>query len=332
MVNKQRAWKRIGQSFVVFSLFFTSCQPGLKNAIEPLEEPFAVPTEPVPTILSTEKNPELTPGSLDTPVAIPLVNGYLTDAELSSREAKRDSLDPLQWSSWPIVPAFNPYLIQVFQRGLAQGKGAARFSVLGDCQSLPNVFMGMFDTREVSFSEEDGGLYETIEYYQGSFSHQSLTVIDGLSPPTALSALWSDPEVCKSNESPLVCELRVNQPSLLWINLGSNWKMDASLTSYEKYMRQIIETTLSEGVIPVLSTKADNVEGGHRINALTAQLASEYQIPMWNFWRTADKLENHGLDDNRDNIYLTTEAWGARSFTALRVLDALHRFLMAGTE
>jgi len=85
-------------------------------------------------------------------------------------------------------------------------------------------------------------------------------------------------------------------------------------------------------VIPVLSTKADNVEGGHRINALTAQLASEYQIPLWNFWRAADKLENHGLDFTRDNIYLSTEAWSVRSFSALRVLDAIHRFIMDGLE
>ena len=321
------------QSWVVLFLLVAGCQPVPEGESPQLGKTPALSATQTETstapILVSEATPQ-TPDSTKIPVI--LENGFLTSTELSTRELNRDTLDPTQWTSWPIIPAFNPYLIQVYQRGLEQGKQATRFSVLGDCQSLPDVFMGMFDTREMSFSDAEAGLYETIDYYQGSFSHQSLTVIDGLSPPTALSAMWSDPSVCGSTESPLECELRVNQPSLLWINLGSNWKMDASLTSYEKYMRQIIESTLAEGVIPILSTKADNVEGGHRINALTAQLASEYQIPLWNFWRTADKLENHGLDDGRDNIYLTTEAWGVRSFTALRVLDALHRFLMDGVE
>lgn len=321
------------QSWLVIFLFVAGCQSVSEGETIQLTKTSTIPVTQTETSAATSLISEPSPQTPDsTEVPITLENGFLTSTELSTRELNRDDLDPSQWTSWPVIPSFNPYLIQVYQRGLEQGKQATRFSVLGDCQSLPNVFMGMFDTREVSFADAEAGLYETIDYYQGSFSHQSLTVIDGLSPPTALSAMWSDPSVCRSTESPLDCELRVNQPSLLMVNLGSNWKKDASLESYEKYMRQIIESTLAEGVIPVLSTKADNVEGGHRINALTAQLASEYQLPLWNFWRTADKLENHGLDDSRDNIYLTTDAWGVRSFTALRVLDALHRFLMDGAE
>jgi hypothetical protein len=326
-------WKVVSQFWMVIFLLLSSCQNVPLRTSVPIQKTTSVPVEQTGTPITTEALPQAT---VVPPAAVTasdtLVNGYLTATELDLREANRISLDPLAWSSWPIIPTFNPFLIQVYQRGLEKGKAANRFSVLGDCQSLPNVFMGMFDTREVSFSESEAGLHETIDYYQGSFSHQSLTVIDGLSPSTALSPLWNDPSVCGVNESPLKCELRMNQPSLLLINLGSNWKLNASLDSFEKYMRQIIETSLAEGVIPVLSTKADNVEGGHRINALFAKLADEYQIPVWNFWRAADTLENHGLDFDRGNIYLTTDAWSVRSFAALRVLDALHRFLLDGPE
>jgi hypothetical protein len=258
--------------------------------------------------------------------AEPLVNGYLTQAELEMMEANRSDLDPYQWSSWPQVPEFNPYLKLLHERGLANGYMDNRYSALGDCQSMPGVFMGMYETLdEVVLGEDEGYLYETIDYYSGSFKHESLTVIDGLSPPTALSPMWNDPEQCDAAESPLDCELRVNQPGVMFINLGTNWKENASLENYEKYLREIIETLLAQGVVPVLSTKADNIEGGHRINALTANLAYEYQIPLWNFWAAADTLENHGLDGSRDSVYLSVEAWAMRSHLALQTLDGLHR-------
>ena len=260
--------------------------------------------------------------------AEPLVNGYLTESEVALMEANRSTLDPYEWSGWPNVPQFNPYLRLVHERGLANGYIDNHYSALGDCQSMPGVFMGMYETLdEVLLTDEEGQLYETIEYYNGSFTHESLTVIDGLSPPTALSAMWNDPEQCGATETPLDCELRVYQPSVMFINLGTNWKENASLENYEKYLREIIETLLAQGVIPILSTKADNIEGGHRINALTAALASEYQIPLWNFWAASNGMENHGLDGNRDSVYLSVDAWSLRSHLALQTLDSLHRFL-----
>ncbi|MBI9050461.1 MAG: hypothetical protein JEZ00_13655 [Anaerolineaceae bacterium] len=277
----------------------------------------------------TESPVQNIPAETAETTAEPLANGYLTASELVMMEENHSELDPYQWSSWPHVPEFNPYLRAVHQRGLENGYIANRYSVLGDCQSLPGVFMGMYETIEVSFSEEESHLYETIDYYAGSFTHESLTVIDGLSPPTALSAMWNDPEQCEATEAPLDCEFRLYKPAILFINLGTNWKENASTEAYEKYMRIIIEKSLAEGVIPVLSTKADNIEGQHRINALTAALASEYQIPLWNFWAAANRLENHGLDGGRDSVYLSVDAWALRSRLGLETLDALYRFLGA---
>jgi hypothetical protein len=322
-------------SLFLLVFLLLSCQPGRDPSLTQMETPVqksltAAPDQVKPSqdLTPTKQLPVVdAPATAPQPHIVQLENGYLTSTELILRDENHNDRDPSQWSSWPVLPELNPYLIEVFQRGIRQGKQSDRFSVVGDCQSLPNVFLGLFDTSKITLSDQDASLGETITYYQGAFSHQSLTVIDGLSPPTALSPMWNDPAVCHAAESPLDCEFRINQPSILFINLGSNWQKDASLASYEKYMRQIIEFSLAEGVIPILSTKVDNVEGGHRINALTASLASEYQIPLWNFWRAADGLENHGLDEERDSVYLSTQAWGVRSFSALRVLDSLYHFL-----
>jgi hypothetical protein len=59
------------------------------------------------------------------------------------------------------------------------------------------------------------------------------------------------------------------------------------------------------------------------LNLATAQVAYDYDIHLWNFWRTADDLSNHGLDSDRENVYLTPLGWDRRNFTALRVLDAV---------
>jgi hypothetical protein len=92
-------------------------------------------------------------------------------------------------------------------------------------------------------------------------------------------------------------------------------------------MRQIIDYAISRGILPILSTKADNVEGDQSINLATAKLAYEYDIPLWNWWRAAQSLPNHGLDPNRpDGFHISQEfAWPERSFTALQSVDAVWR-------
>ena len=62
-------------------------------------------------------------------------------------------------------------------------------------------------------------------------------------------------------------------------------------------MRQIIEDTLAKGIVPILSTKADNIEGDNSINPMLARLAMEYELPLWNFWLAAQPLPDHGMSD-----------------------------------
>jgi hypothetical protein len=93
---------------------------------------------------------------------------------------------------------------------------------------------------------------------------------------------------------------------------------------YENYMRKIIEYNIAQGTLPVLSTKADNVEGDHSINYTVAKLAYEYDLPLWNYWRAVQPLPNHGLDaTDPTGFHLNIDGWNMRSFTALQVLEAI---------
>ncbi len=236
-------------------------------------------------------------------------------------------LDPRQWPSWPVIPTISARAREIYQDGLSKGNDPRSISVIGDCQSEPNVFLGIYATNRYFLGDDYQYLQETIDYYRDSLSRQSFGVRDGLSAPSALSTLWADPENCQPGETPVTCELRAHKPSIIFINLGTNWKPGASAKAYEGYLRQIVEQVIENGTLPILSTKADNVEGDHSINLATARVAYDYDIPLWNFWLAADSLPNHGLDADRENVYLTPEGWDRRNFTALQTLDAIRRSL-----
>ncbi len=84
---------------------------------------------------------------------------------------------------------------------------------------------------------------------------------------------------------------------------------------------------MSQGAVPILATKADNVEGDHSINLTVAKLAYEYDVPLWNWWAAAQPLANKGIDPYRDGFHISEEAWEERSKTFLMVLDHLWKGL-----
>ena len=100
-------------------------------------------------------------------------------------------------------------------------------------------------------------------------------------------------------------------------------------------MRAIIELSIDQGVIPILSTKADNLEGDGSLNAKIAALAREYGVPLWNYWLAVQPLPDQGLQD--DQVHLTwgpnqfndpqvmKSAWATRNLTALQTLDVVWR-------
>jgi hypothetical protein len=238
-------------------------------------------------------------------------------------------LKPEQWMDWPIVPAISPRAAQIYKQGLAMGNDPHAFSKVGDCQSITEAFLGIYDKPgQYSLGDQYQYLQETIDYYKGSFGRESQAVRGGFNAAAVLLPLWADPNACNSGETPLECEIRIHRPSIVIISLEV-WFKGRTPDTYAGYMRQIIEYAISKGVLPVLATKADNVEGDNSINLTIAQLAYEYDLPMWNFWRAVQSLPDQGIDWARDpeGFHITVNAWNMRSFTALEVLDIIRKDL-----
>jgi hypothetical protein len=249
---------------------------------------------------------------------------------------------PLAADAWMQIPAVPVEISEsmrlVYQRGLEMGNDPKHFSVIGDCQNVSSYFLSMFDhPGEYNLGDDYAYLQPTIDYYQESFSRKSLAVKGGFNVAAILSPLRADPKACNKDESPLDCELRTWRPSVVFVSMETWWS-EKPEQEYDKYMRRVIDRILETGAVPIIATKADNLEGDHGINATIAQIAYEYELPLWNFWAAVQPLPNHGLSS--DNFHLTfarsffddrvrmKSAWPWRNLTALQSLDVVRKGLI----
>ena len=300
---------------LLFLLGLSACQ----NANQPAATPTPVDT-PVPSTPTAAASPTVLPSATPTVPA-------------SSTQDTR--LPPERWQEWPVIPdQISPRTVAIYQAGLSLGNDPHAFSKIGDCESTPTWFMGPFDGKPTDYSL---GAYTYLQpvivAFHGSFGRTSLAAGRGFSAANALAALWADRKVCEPTETPLACEVRLQRPSFALIMLGTNdvYHQD----TFEKNMRAILDFLVQKGVVPILATKADNLEGDQAINATIARLAYEYDIPLWNFWLAVQPLPDHGLQS--DGSHLTwagpyfddparmKSAWPWRNLTGLQVLEAVWR-------
>jgi len=286
--------------------------------------------DPVPTHESTQEGSSTVNDQIDKVVGDP----EMYEEEAVAIEDQAPTLLPADWMNWPVIPLATNTAIEIYNRGLALGNNPSAFSKFGDCQNIPSMFLSAFDDpSSFSLGEEYGYLQEAIEWFSGSYARESQAVRAGFNAASVVSPLWADPEICEVGESPLDCEVRLHKPSFALISLETWWAGDPE--AYEKYVREIIEKMINYEIVPIITTKADNLEGDHRINATLARLAFEYDIPLWNFWRAVQPLHNNGLWEDGfhltyafnhfDNSQSMKAAWPWRNLTALQTLDAVWR-------
>ena len=272
------------------------------------------------------------PRDIGTPTASPA----LTEGAIAS-STPRPTLAPDEWKSLPVVPTVSPAMAEVYQRGLLMGNDPDHFSKIGDCQNVSTYFLSTFDRPgDFSLGSDYASLQPTIDQFQGSWSRTSLAIKPGFNVASVLSPLRADPKACQPGESPLACEMRVWKPGVVVVSMETWWGEQPAQV-YATYMRQVVEYILSQGAVPILATKADNREGDGSINAAIAEVANEYDVPLWNYWAAVQPLPDQGLSD--DGFHLTfarnffddpkrmLNAWPWRNLTALQSIDSVSRGL-----
>jgi hypothetical protein len=272
--------------------------------------------QPTATSISTisATQPNAYPSSI---MVSPVLSSTLTPILTPTPDVR---LTAYYWRNWPVIPTLSARAKQVFQHGQEMGNDLHSFSRIGDCQSVPAIFLGIYDSDRYWLPTDHEYLQLTIDQFSGSFSRPNVTVKDGFGVSSVLSPLMADPKLCQTTETPLECEYRLQKPIIAFIAMGTNWKPNSSVT-FERYLRQVVEFCIEHGIVPVLMTKADNIEQDYLLNVSIARVAYDYDMPLLNSWLAVQYLPNHGLEE--DKIYLSPEAWDTRNYTALEALDAI---------
>jgi hypothetical protein len=277
--------------------------------------------------------PTLAPGSTATPDLVQLA----TPVEI-------EPLPGQDWQQIPVTPDhLSDRMFLVYSIGQQMGRDPHRFSIIGDCQSIPVYFLTNFDLepgKDYFLGTTFADLQTTIDWYKGSFSG-GVAATGGQNVAAVFSPFWADPALCDPAEGPLACELRLSNSSIALISLEENWNGDVE--GYRQNLETIVQNTIQQGVIPVLTTKASNLEGEHAINRTIVEVARAYEVPLWNFWASLQDLPQQGLIE--DGFHLTQgwsprfdyrtpaevkSGWAMRNLTALQMLDALREFLTQG--
>lgn len=240
------------------------------------------------------------------------------------------ALDPADWHNWPILPIVPERARLIYLYGQALGNDPHAFSIFGDCQSVPNVFMGVYETDAEIKSGLPLELQETVDWFSGSFARAAPTIKPGTTTASLLSPAWhKNAYSCTADETPIQCELRIHKPAFVLIHVGTHYE-----SHNDYYMREILDQLMAAGVVPILVSKADNREVDEAINLEYAQLAVEYQIPFWNFWAALVSLEERGLYTRTEvafegPVYMTKQALTLHRLTALQTLDVVRRAVSA---
>lgn len=227
---------------------------------------------------------------------------------------------PFYWREWPVVPELSPNALSILEKALHNPDlDLHAFSKVGDCQMTPATFLGGFVSGVYAVPP---GFEGTVSWFSKSMSAESVTAANGLGVNSVLDPLFglaAGHSECQASETPLDCELRTRHPALVLISMGTNWVPQAE-ASFDKYLRIVIGRILQTGALPMLATKADDIEGDWKLDQVIAQVAYDYDLPLVNVWRSVQDLPNHGLVAPK-NEYLLPDGWLRRDYAWLGVLE-----------
>ena len=190
---------------------------------------------------------------------------------------------------------------RIFNEGQRIGRNAHAFSKLGDSVTVTDHYLTRFDSGHYNLGPYEY-LQPAIDHFSGSFSRYGVASKIGLHAWSIFDPLWADKDWCLPDEDMVACEIRLHNPSILLVKIGSNDSGAAS--HFEQNMRLLLDYSIGSGVIPILATKADRFEGpDDRNNHIIRQLAQEYAVPLWDYDRIAGTLPRRGLSG--DAVHMT---------------------------
>jgi hypothetical protein len=199
----------------------------------------------------------------------------------------------------PILPTLDVETLRgIFQHGQTLGNHPELFTKVGDCNTASAYFLSAFDGGTYDLGPYQD-LQSTIDFFAGSFAHESLAGVVGFNARIMFDPLFVHPSMCNPDEGPLPCEYRRERPSVAVIMLGANDFYNLTEDQFTDALTRMVQLSLDEGVIPVLTTfpwHQDRMwDKALQLNLITVDIANQYHVPLINLWRAAQNLPNLGL-------------------------------------
>ncbi len=238
-----------------------------------------------------------------------------------------------------------PAWIHVGSRGAAllasavqRGRDPRMFTIAGDSNSAWPRSLGRVLAEQHVISERADERAAAMRF-DAAFAHVSVAVGGGF----GTSDMFRTDPRCAADGPLIECELRLSNASVVFVQLGTGDKF--LWRDFEKNLRRIVSVALARSAVPVLVTKADDLESiqgggpdGH-INGVIRALAAELDLPWIDFYAAARTLPavpnpelpkrplmQYGLHDEWGYYFhLTEEGQDLRLRTTLQMLDALTR-------
>ncbi|MCL4869747.1 MAG: hypothetical protein KJ063_12335 [Anaerolineae bacterium] len=352
----QILWLPLLLTVVIGWLSFASDEPQILVAAAPTPPPISTPSStPLPTYTLTitaapTTVPTATPTDFPTPTAVPPIEGMVVTRLFTTPIPTHTPLPTAAPTATPVPLPVNGLMVDdflimppevranvqaIFAYGQTLGRNPRHFSKLGDSLVDTEHFLARFDTGPSNLGDY-AYLQAAVAHYTGSFARVGPTIRNGLNTWAVFDPFWADKELCQPGEHMLACEFRLYNPSILLILLGTN---DPGHLVFEQNLAEIVVYTVDNGVIPVLVTKANRIEGDDSYNSSLRRVAAAYQVPLWDFDRVAETVAERGLDQDRihltvfpENDYTLRRAlysgYGVLNLTGLMVLYTLWQQLL----
>ena len=299
------------------------------------------------TWVTTQISLSTIPVSTQTQIVIPTA----TPSPAPAPTITTISVPPKEFA---VVSGVSQNAHQIFLRGQQLGNRADVFSKVGDSitsgtYAPDSPFLVPIGNRKYNL-DQYGNLQNVIDYFSktkardaNSFSNTSLAARAGWASWMAMTIPKYPTSPCNKDETPLACEYRIVKPSAAIIMFGTNDVRLSSLATYEKYMRLILEASIQNGIVPIVSTvppikAAWGVSRAEQYNTIVIKLAREYDVPLLDYYSAMKTLPNDGLaaDGVHPSLPPTLQTafftqkniqygYTIRNLTALQVLDKVWR-------
>ncbi len=199
----------------------------------------------------------------------------------------------------------SPRNLEIYQRGLQNGRRANAFAKVGDSITVAQMYLTPFGQNVYHLGE--------YAYLQTVLDHFGTTTEDNsfIKRSSAVAVGWSTRDVldpskaarfgCPQGMTPLMCEYGTSRGSFALIMLGTNDATVMDVAEFQNNLNTIVAQTIDEGVVPVLFTVPPLLLSNwdeRPYNHAIIRVAQAHQTPVINFWLAVQPLPNYGISED----------------------------------